>query len=252
MTTNTSQFNYANYMYKVPLLLVFVMWFVYWVEIRFDFNFTNLGIYPRTGKGLVGVLTGPFIHGDTKHLFNNSIPVFVLLLALFYFYEAIAFKVLLWGALLTGVGTWLIGKQAYHIGMSGVVYLLFGFIFLSGVIRKHFRLIAVSLGVIFLYGSMFWYVFPIKNGISWEGHLSGLLVGVSFAWFFRKLGPQAPKHVFTETDFDLLFDAQGNYTPPKPEPNPENDLEEPVDTDVTNDAEVEKSTGTAHNSKEEN
>ena len=129
MTTDASQFNYANYMYKVPLFLVFVMWFVYWVEIRFDFNFTNLGVYPRTWKGLMGIFTSPFIHGGTKHLFNNSIPVFVLLFALFYFYEAIAFKVLLWGALFTGIGTWVIGKQAYHIGMSGVVYLLFGFVF---------------------------------------------------------------------------------------------------------------------------
>lgn len=251
MTSDTSQFNYANYMYKVPLLLVFVMWFVYWVEIRFDLNFTNLGVYPRTGKGLIGVLTGPFIHGDTKHLFNNSIPVFVLLLALFYFYEAIAFKVLLWGALLTGIGTWLIGKQAFHIGMSGVVYLLFGFIFFSGVIRKHFRLIAVSLGVIFLYGSMFWYVFPIKNGISWEGHLSGLLVGVSFAWFFRKLGPQAPKHVFKETEFDLLFDEHGNFNPPAPEPDNEYDVKEFHEENKENNTIPGKNSNTLQNSSEE-
>jgi membrane associated rhomboid family serine protease len=251
MTSDTSQFNYANYMYKVPLRVVFVMWFVYWVEIRFDLNFTNLGVYPRTGKGLIGVFTGPFIHGDTKHLFNNSIPVFVLLLALFYFYEAIAFKVLLWGALLTGIGTWLIGKQAFHIGMSGVVYLLFGFIFFSGVIRKHFRLIAVSLGVIFLYGSMFWYVFPIKNGISWEGHLSGLLVGVSLAWFFRKLGPQAPKHVFKETEFDLLFDEHGNFNPPAPEPDNEHDVAEFPEENKENNTIPAKKSNTLYKSSEE-
>ena len=62
---------------------------------------------------------------------------------LFYFYKEIAFKLLILGTLLTGVSTWLIGGKGYHIGMSGVVYLLFSFIFFSGILRKHFRLILV-------------------------------------------------------------------------------------------------------------
>ena len=119
------------------------------------------------------------------------------------------------GSLITGLLTWLIGVNAYHIGMSGVVYLLFSFIFFSGVIRKHYRLISVSLIVIFLYGSMFWYVFPIETGISWEGHLSGLFTGVCLSVYYRRFGPQKIEHQFTQTDFDLLFDENGNFNPPK-------------------------------------
>lgn len=210
-------FKYSKYMFRVPLCVVFCMWFVYWIEIKFGYNFTAYGVYPRTLGGLKGILFSPFIHGDTRHLFNNSIPVFVFLLLLFYFYQSISFSVLLFGSLISGVLTWIIGKEAYHIGMSGVVYLLFSFIFFSGVFRKHFRLIAVSLIVIFLYGSMFWYIFPVEKGVSWEGHLSGLLTGLLFAILYKNKGPQQKAYTFTQTEFDLLFDANGNFNPPQRE-----------------------------------
>ncbi len=74
------------------------------------------------------------------------------------------------------------------------MYLLFSFVFFSGIIRKHFRLVALSLIIIFLYGSMIWYVLPIKEGMSWEGHLSGLLTGFLFAFMFRKKGIVKKEH----------------------------------------------------------
>jgi len=80
--------------------------------------------------------------------------------------------------------------------MSGIVYGLAGFLFTSGVIRKYLPLQALSLFVIFLYGSMIWGVFPTPQPISWEGHLAGLLVGVFLAYWFRKKGPQRPKYQY--------------------------------------------------------
>jgi membrane associated rhomboid family serine protease len=178
-------------------------------------NFTRFGVYPRSLGGLKGILFSPFIHSGTQHLFNNSIPLFVFLAMLFYFYKEIAWEIILLGSLLTGCLTWLIGGEGYHIGMSGVVYLLFSFIFFSGVFRKHFRLISVSLVVIFLYGSLFWYVFPIEKRVSWEGHLSGLIIGFIFSVFYIKKGPQKNEYVFQKTEFDLLFDEEGNFSPPQ-------------------------------------
>ena len=214
-------FSYSKNMIRIPFLVVGVMWLVYWVEIKFSLNFTNWGIYPRKVSGLIGVFCGPFIHSGTKHLFNNSVPLIVFIAMLYYFYKEIATKTLLIGSLLTGVLTWIIGGKGYHIGMSGVVYLLFSFVFFSGVFRKHFRLIAVSLIVIFLYGSMFWYVFPIEKGISWEGHLSGLLIGFVFALVYRKIGVQKKDYVFEQTEFDLMFDENGNFSPPQIAPDTE-------------------------------
>jgi membrane associated rhomboid family serine protease len=165
--------------------------------------------------GFRGVFLTHFIHSNTSHLFNNSIPLFVLLSSLFYFYKEVAYKVLFFGGFFAGFITWMIARESYHIGASGIVYVLFSFVFFSGIIKKHYRLVALSLIVIFLYGSMIWYILPIKDGISWEGHLSGLLVGLFFSILYRNKGIVKEVHQFTETDFDLLFDKNGNFAPPK-------------------------------------
>lgn len=193
------------------LLVVFIIWVVYWIEIRFDQNFNEFGIYPKTLEGLRGIVFSPFIHSGTSHLFNNSIPFFVLSNMLFSFYRETSVKILITGTLISGVLTWMIARNAYHIGLSGVIYMLFSFIFFSGIIKRHYRLIAASLAVIFLYGSMIWYILPIKDGISWEGHLSGFISGLLLAYLFRKKGLRKAKTVFQPSRFDTYFDEEGNF-----------------------------------------
>ena len=209
-----NQLKITKSIFCIPSLYLLAIWFIYWLEIYFGLNFNKYGIYPRTFEGFRGVFLAPFIHGDTSHLFNNSIPLFVLLVSLFYFYRELAYKVLLIGGFITGFFTWAIARDSYHIGASGIVYLLFSFIFFSGIIRKHYRLVAQSLIVIFLYGSMIWYVLPIKEGMSWEGHLMGFLMGLLLSLFYRKKGIVKNEYQFIETDFDLMFDQNGNFAPP--------------------------------------
>ncbi|WP_133534574.1 rhomboid family intramembrane serine protease [Tenacibaculum caenipelagi] len=208
------QLKFFPTVFTIPLLFVFAIWFVYWLEIKFGWNFNKFGVYPRNISGLKGVFCSPFIHSDTNHLFNNSVPLFVLSTCLFYFYKEVAAKILIYGGIITGLLTWLIARESYHIGASGIVYLLFSFVLFSGVIRKNYRLVAVSFITIFLYGSMVWYVLPIKEGMSWEGHLSGLITGVVFALLYRKRGIVKEKFKFSQTEFDSMFDEDGNYIPP--------------------------------------
>ena len=80
--------------------------------------------------------------------------------------------------------------------MSGVIYALAGFLFTSGVLRKYLPLQALSLFIIFLYGSMIWGIFPTQPRVSWQGHLSGLIVGIILAIVYRKQGPQRPKYQY--------------------------------------------------------
>jgi len=207
---NEKDIKYSSAVWLVPLFLLAAIWVVYIIELKFDFNFNKFGIYPQSIRGLRGVLFSPFIHGDTNHLLNNSVPLAVLSACLMFFYKEVAWKVLILGTLLSGLMTWSIARENYHIGASGVIYLLFSFIFFSGVIRKNYRLVAISLGVVFLYGSMIWYVFPVKKGISWEGHLSGFVVGFIFAIIFRKIGLQKIEHIYTASEFDMYFDEDGN------------------------------------------
>lgn len=207
---NENQLKFKTSMLVIPAFFVGIIWIVYLFEIQFGFNFNKYGVFPRTFQGLRGVFFTYFIHGDAKHLFNNSIPLFVLLSSLFYFYNEVAFKVLILGALFTGFLTWIFARDSYHIGASGIVYLLFSFVFFSGILKKHYRLIALSLIVIFLYGSMIWYVLPIKVGISWEGHLSGFLVGFLFSFLYRKQGIVKEEYQFSVSDIDSFFDENGN------------------------------------------
>jgi membrane associated rhomboid family serine protease len=196
-----TQFKFSPIVIAFPLYFVLSLWIVFWAEGTYNMYFTKYGIYPRTFFGLRGVIFSPFIHGSVKHLFNNSIPLFVLLTTLFYFYRRIAFKVLIYGSLFSGLLTWIIARDSYHIGASGIVYLLFSFILFSGIIRKDYRLIAVSFIVIFLYGSMIWYILPIKDEISWEGHLSGFIFGLLLAFIYRKHGPQPMQYDWEDDEY---------------------------------------------------
>ena len=92
------------------------------------------------------------------------------------------------------------------------------FILFKGSFSKNYRLIALSLLVVFLYGSMIWYVFPIKENMSWEGHLSGLIVGFVFALFFKKTIAKPKKYQWEDENFNAdedpflrHFDADGNF-----------------------------------------
>lgn len=224
-----NQIKYNSKALYIPVLTIIIIWIIYVIEIKFKLNFNSLGIYPKTVKGLRGILFSPFIHSDIKHLLNNSVPLFVMLWCLYYFYYKIANKVLILGTILTGLLTWLIGRPSFHIGASGVIYLLVSFIFFSGIFRKYYRLIALSLAVVFLYGGMVWYILPVEERISWEGHLAGFLVGLLFAFIFRRLGPQPENFTFTKNEeFEKLFDGNGNFIPPDED---EENLEQKADSE---------------------
>lgn len=147
-------FKFSNWVLFAPLLMVLAIWTVFWTEVRFEVNFNDYGIYPRKLGGIKGVVLSPFIHGPVAHLYNNTIPLAVLTSFLVYFYRKAALRTILLGMVISGILTWLIGRPSYHIGASGLIYVLASFIFFKGVFARHYRLVALSLAVVFIYGSM--------------------------------------------------------------------------------------------------
>jgi membrane associated rhomboid family serine protease len=195
----------------IPGIFVFLMWLVKIVELLFGLDLSNLGIYPLTKRGLPGILFSPFIHADFGHLFNNTLPLFFLSIALFYFYSEVAFRVFFSTYFLTGLLVWVGGRAAWHIGASGLVYGLASFLFFSGIIRKYFRLIALSLLIVFLYGSMVWGIFPgVYKNVSWESHMLGFFSGAILAVWYKNEGPQRPVYEWMEKD-DPEDDGVINY-----------------------------------------
>ena len=226
--SRVEHFRFSNTVLLVPMVAVLLIWTVFWVEVRFGVNFNDWGVYPRTLKGLRGVLASPFVHGSVEHLYNNTLPLAILSGALVYFYRRVTWRVLLWGWLLSGIITWIIGRSSYHIGASGMIYVLASFIFFKGVFAKHYRLVALSLLVVFIYGGLLWYIFPIEEGISWEGHLAGFLSGLALALILPSHAPPPPKYDWEREDYDeeedeflRHFDEEGNFIesvsdPPQP------------------------------------
>lgn len=200
MKSNNHQFGSSFEAIFYSVVIVGIMWLVYWAEQLFTYKFHELGVLPRTIEGLKGLIFMPWIHAksDVNHIINNSFPTLVLSAAIIYFYRDIALKVLLWLWVGTGFLVWIYAenKGAFHIGMSGVIYGMLGFLFTSGVLRKYLPLQAISLFVVFVYGNMIWGIFPIKAHVSWEGHFMGLFLGLILAVVYRNKSVQRPKYQY--------------------------------------------------------
>lgn len=189
----------------VPALLLITIWSVFFLQYLGLGKENCYGVFPRTLEGLRGILFAPLLHSGWKHIINNSIPLTVLSFFAVLFYQRMAYYIITFGWIFTGTLVWIFGNlwdnhTGCHIGASGVVYLLASYIFFSGILKKSRNLIAVSLIVVFLYGSMIWGIFPEEilpkfyressNPISWESHLAGGIVGFIFALITRRYGIQ--------------------------------------------------------------
>jgi len=226
------------------------MWSVFLYEIKYGVNLNHYSIYPREFSSLLGILASPFLHSDVSHITNNTLSFFVLMLLLRFFYSKSYLKVFLFGLLISGFLTWLIARPAYHLGMSGVIYVLASFIISKSFFSKQYNLIAISFAVIFVYGSMIWYVFPIDNSISWEGHLSGLLTGVFLSFFFKNelIKQESLPLTAQQSLFIEHFNEKGNFVANLPflDENgnlilEENEVEYKVVYDVINDVKNKRS-----------
>ena len=187
-----------------PLFLIFILYMLKIVEVGMHWDLSHLGIYPMEKRGVFGILTHPLIHSGFSHLLANTLPLFFLSWCLFYFYRGIAGKIFILIWIGAGLLTFIIGKPGWHIGASGLIYGLAFFLFFSGILRKHVPLVALSLLVTFLYGSLVWNMFPqfASSTTSWEGHLGGAAAGIAAAILFRHKGPQQPELFIDEEEED--------------------------------------------------
>ena len=143
-----------------PTFLILIISMVKMIELKTGSNWVHLGVEPKNISGLKGVFLSPFIHGSVNHLFNNVLPLFFLLSAMIHFYDKLAYSIYIIVHIASGCLLWIIGREVFHIGASGVIYGLAAFMFFSGIFRKNTQLLAFSLLITFLYGSMVWGIFP--------------------------------------------------------------------------------------------
>jgi len=174
---------------KLSITIVASWWLVFFVANNFNINISNYGLKPHNIHSLQGIFSYPFFHGNFEHLSNNSLSAFIIFSTLFIAYEKISLKVITLIYLLSGVLLWFVGKTgSIHIGASSIIYGVAFFLFISGIIVYKSSNIAVSLFIAVWYGSMIWGInpFTVEDGISWEGHLSGAIIGAILAVWYHK------------------------------------------------------------------
>ena len=144
----------------------------------------GFGIVPRTVPGLVGIVFSPLLHASPAHLLANALPLFVLLILLFWdrHYYPVVTLASIW--FFSGLGTWLIargsdgGLPVVHIGASSIVFGLVTYLIVAGFLMQSWRSAIVALVVLICFGGIFYGVMLHAGPISWEGHLSGALAGI--------------------------------------------------------------------------
>jgi len=179
------------------LIVVALLWIVFLINDTFALNWNHWGMVARTAKGLWGIVTMHFLHANLEHLISNSLPLLFLCFGIFYYFPQKGLNIMTVNMLLAGIFIWIFGRYGIHIGASGLVYALAFFLVTISLIKMESSMLAYTLVIIFLYGSLVWgffpQLFPDKH-ISWDGHLSGAITGTLLAFFYRNEGPQKKRY----------------------------------------------------------
>ncbi|MCA0404191.1 MAG: rhomboid family intramembrane serine protease [Proteobacteria bacterium] len=179
----TTSINFIIYQTKINanvlLTIIAIPWVVFFINrLFFNNKLLYLGIIPRRLRGLLGIFFSPFLHADFNHLFFNSIPLFVLadfllINGLPFFLEATIII-----GIISGFLTWCFAKPGIHIGASGIITGYWGLLVADIVKQSSFTAIILGLLSLYYFAGIFLGIFPGKKGVSWEGHLFGLIGGL--------------------------------------------------------------------------
>ncbi len=176
-----------TYVHKIKeeVLVIAIFIAVIWIVFGLDYflPLEKLGLVPRDGGGLFGILAMTFLHGDLQHIMSNTLPL-VVLLALLAGSRADSRKVVAIIIVFGGVLLWLFGRGDYvHIGASLLVFGLASFLIVSGILEKRTIPMIISIIVALVYGtSLLSGIMPWQFGVSWDGHLMGGIAGAVTAW----------------------------------------------------------------------
>ncbi|MBU3022777.1 rhomboid family intramembrane serine protease [Aestuariibacter sp. A3R04] len=186
----------------LPVVFVVLLWVIQSASVLFDLSLNTFGIKPLTLQGLLGIFTAPLVHGSYEHLFHNTLPLIVLGSALIYGYPVTRLKALVFSWLFSGIGVWLMGRPAVHLGASGVSHGLFFYLFVVAIMRRDTRSVGLMMIAFFLYGGMVMTIFPRDPAISYEAHFFGALGGAIAALLFgtRDPKPVRKRYAWENTD----------------------------------------------------
>lgn len=168
------------------LLLVLILWGIHFLNSLLPLDLRAYGIRPRQTDGLEGILFMPFLHANVTHLAANSGALVVLLTVALTYSRIRTFAALATIILFGGLGVWVFGQpRTVHIGASGVIFGLIGFLLFIGIFRREWKAFFITLIAFFLYGGALLSLLVYVPGVSWSAHFWGFGAGVLAAWWMR-------------------------------------------------------------------
>lgn len=176
---------------------VTLIWWLKMCEIMFDWDFHGLGVYPKNPSGLIGIITGPLIHGSWSHVIGNTLPLLLLGSILLYGYPKSRWWTLSIIWLISGLGVWLFARETYHFGASGLTHGMFFYLFIGGILRRDKQSIVLLMIAFFMYGGMLLTILPREPGVSYEYHFFGAVGGVLSALIFKQWDPKLKEATYS-------------------------------------------------------
>ena len=166
------------------LAVIWVLQVVNWADgYRLDLQ---LGILPEHVSRLPEIFTAPFLHFSWQHIEGNSAPLFVLGVAAAYrsLLRFLGASVII--AIMSGLFVWFFQSgNSVTIGASGLIFGYFGYVLVRGIVDRNWIDLVVGLLAGAMYYSILQVAIPGTPGISWLGHVGGLVGGVAAAWALR-------------------------------------------------------------------
>ncbi len=164
---------------QIPTYLLVLIWSIFLIEaIIPGFDLRSWGILPRQASGLVGIITAPLLHGSLWHIVANSIPLFVLSFLVSLYGTGRLLRVGITVTLLGGLLVWLFGRNAYHIGASGLIFGLWAYLLAYGYVKRDLKAIVIAMAVFVFYGGMVFGFLMSTPSVSIESHIFGALAGI--------------------------------------------------------------------------
>lgn len=162
------------------------LWLIFFINGFLPVDLRYFGIHPRRLAGLWGILFCPFLHANLQHLMANTGALVVLLTVSLAYSKKLTLLACFGICFFGGSLVWLFGPpNTVHIGASGLIFGLIGFLLFQGLFRKEWKGVFFSIVVFLLYGGALTQLFVHKTGVSWSGHVFGFLSGVVTAWWTR-------------------------------------------------------------------
>ena len=172
---------------EIAVICVALLWGVFFLNLILPFDLRIYGVRPRSISGLPGILFAPFLHSGVRHLISNSLALAPLLFFSLAYSRKLTLEAVILIALIGGGGIWLFGKShTVHIGASGVIFGLIGYMLAIGLFRRDLLALIVSIAVASYYGWALSSLFVVLPEVSWTGHFFGFAAGVFAAWLTRQ------------------------------------------------------------------